>query len=245
MERSELVEQILKRVSEKLAESGSDISELDINDVCDISCEKKDLIILSQKHDEICHKLLISSALNEKMRCICALNEDFKVDICNAEAVVLFDFTVVAMTKIAMGTGDCPYTRLAMKALLSGKKLYVPKSQVQLYSYKDTASKGYYQSLEKNLDILVGAGLVICDDENIEACILGDKAVSAKTIGNAVCNRAKPMKKSTISKRVVTERDIMDASKEGLTVLEVPCNSIITDLAKDSARARGIDLVRV
>lgn len=245
MERSELVEQILKRVSEKLAELDSDVYESDGKDTCDISFEKKDLIILSQKHDESCHRLLISSALNEKMRCLCALNEDFKVDICNAEAVVLFDLTVDTMTKIAMGTGDCPYTRLAVKALLSGKKLYIPRSQVQLYSYKDTAVRTYYKSLERSLDILIEAGLTICDDNEIEAYILGDKAAGSRVTENAVCNRAKPSKKTAVSKRAVTERDIMDAAKAGLNVLEVSCNSIVTDLARDFARARGIELVRV
>lgn len=49
----------------------------------------------------------------------------YEVDLNNFEAVILFNLTCDALCKLASGTCDSAYTRLASQAILSGK-VYIP-----------------------------------------------------------------------------------------------------------------------
>ena len=55
---------------------------------------------------------------------------------------------------------------------------------------------------------------------------------------------APPAKEQTLSKRVVTERDIISLKESGVTRALIGEKTIVTDLAKDLARTRGIEIVR-
>lgn len=51
-------------------------------------------------------------------------------------------------------------------------------------------------------------------------------------------------KELTITKRVLTERDVIDANKEGITCIIVGERTILTDLAKERAANSGIKIVK-
>ena len=51
-------------------------------------------------------------------------------------------------------------------------------------------------------------------------------------------------KEITFSKKVISERDIIEANREGVKVIRVTSRNILTALAKDAAVTRNIRLIR-
>ena len=134
-----MVIQILSRVMEKLAQAGETVTGADDlqNIVQSIVAGTKEplpgLLVLTQEHGEKCHELLENPKIREKYNTSCALLQENQVSMDGIEAVVLFNLTTDAMCKLASGITDTPYTKLAAQALLMGKKLYVPREEVELY----------------------------------------------------------------------------------------------------------------
>ena len=60
----------------------------------------------------------------------------------------------------------------------------------------------------------------------------------------APAEEPEPEKEITFSKKVITERDIIEANRDGVKVIRITERNILTALAKDAASARNIRLVR-
>ena len=167
MDHNAIVDEILRRVAEKIseAEGGSaDCGE------CSDCGDKPGLLILTQDHGTACHAMLESEALKAHYSTDCALMHHYEVDLNNFEAVILFNLTCDALCKLASGTCDSAYTRLASQAILSGKKVYIPTEEVELYQYKETAPAAYYHMMQQKLDLLVASGVVVCAQASL--CLL-------------------------------------------------------------------------
>ncbi len=216
-----------------------------------LACEKRDspvadakpgLLILSQDHGETCHSVLESGRLAEFYRMDCAL---FKED-CNLaeyEGVIAYTLTNEAVGKIANGILDTDYAKLFAKALLCGKKVFVPQEEVELYAYKDMASAAYYGVLEQNLQLLVTSGVVIVPKDRLISVILG--ACEPEKEKSACGHEEKgPGVTVTVAKKVLTERDLIGARDQMANCVIIRENAIVTDLAKDYARKYGMVLKR-
>ena len=151
-----------------------------------------------------------------------------------------------------------------------GKKLYVPREEVELYKYPVGGLGSYQCMLQAQLTKLVSFGLKICPLAELEDCILGEnsceaapeqqkeEAGGADTCGEKVTAQEtapeapeaapapaeEPEKEITFSKKVITERDIIEANRDGVKVIRITERNILTALAKDAASARNIRLVR-
>ena len=178
----------------------------------------------------------------------------YEVDLDAYEAVVLFNLSCDAMAALASGACDTAYTRLASKAILSGKKVYVPTEEVELYQYRETAPAAYYNMMQQKLDLLVASGVVICAQASLEQVILGNAspvpaavapvcaaAAPAAPAPAAACCEAKAVR---IEKRVLTEKDLIEANMGGVTEVHIGEKTIVTALAKDAAKDRGMTIVR-
>ena len=157
------------------------------------------------------------------------------------------------LPKLALGLCDTPYTRLAAQAILTGKRVYVPTEEVELYRYASTAPAAYYAMMKERLDLLLASGVVVCSKHNLEGLLLGGAACeSAPAEGPAAAEPSAPApmpaareeKLVHVTKRVLTERDIRDAAAEKVTCIHVPAKCILTALAKDCAKEHGIRLVQ-
>ena len=201
MDHNAIVDEILRRVAEKISEAEG------------CCAGKPGLLILTQDHGTDCHATLESEALKASYRTDCALMHHYEVDLDDYAAVVLFNLSCDAMAALASGACDTAYTRLASKAILSGKKVYVPTEEVELYRYKETAPAAYYNMMQQKLDLLVASGVVICARAGLEQVILGSETpapvpaaapVSAAPAcaAPAACCEAKEVR---IDKRVLTE----------------------------------------
>lgn len=266
MEKNEMIEQIVARVAEKLAQAGETVSG--IKEVSDPSLPG--LLILTQDHGTECHKLLESERIRKQYNTCCALLQEDQVDLDGIDTVVLFNLTIDAMCKIVSGIVDTPYTKIVAKALLLGKKLYVPKEEVELYSYPVSSLGSYQCMLQAKLTKLVYWGLKICPLNQIEDCILGKTSVCMEEDNlnqadntekekmkdccdvsdeksEGIEHKTEPVreeKEITISRRVITERDIIEANRDNVKVIHLTERNIVTALARDAASARNIRLVR-
>lgn len=240
MDHNAIVDEILRRVAEKISEAEG------------CCAGKPGLLILTQDHGTDCHATLESEALKASYRTDCALMHHYEVDLDDYAAVVLFNLSCDAMAALASGACDTAYTRLASKAILSGKKVYVPTEEVELYQYKETAPAAYYNMMQQKLDLLVASGVVICARASLEQVILGSETpapvpaaapVSAAPACDApvACSEVKEVR---IDKRVLTEKDLIEANMDGVTKVYIGEKTIITALAKDAAKDRGMTIVR-
>ena len=240
MDHNAIVDEILRRVAEKISEAEG------------CCAGKPGLLILTQDHGTDCHATLESEALKASYRTDCALMHHYEVDLDAYEAVVLFNLSCDAMAALASGACDTAYTRLASKAILSGKKVYVPTEEVELYQYKETAPAAYYNMMQQKLDLLVASGVVICARASLEQVILGSETpapVPAAAPVSAAPACAAPVacsevKEVRIDKRVLTEKDLIEANMDGVTKVYIGEKTIITALAKDAAKDRGMTIVR-
>lgn len=270
MEKNEMIEQILSRVIEKLDAAGETVSGTELMQTPAAAApDPKDLpglLVLTQEHGMDCHKLLESPRMKEKYRIGCALLNEGETTLDGIETVVLFNLTTEAMCKLASGITDTSYTKLAAQALLTGKKLYVPREEVELYKYPVGGLGSYQCMLQAQLTKLVSFGLKIYPLDQLENCILGEDsseaapelpAAEAATKASAACSESRPVaeeaavkpepekeKEITFSKKVISERDIIEANRDGVKVIHVTPRNILTALAKDAAMTRNIRLVR-
>lgn len=243
MDHSKLVDEIVARVAAKLAAA----ERCDACGGCSGE-EKPGLLILTQQHGEVCHAALESAKLREHFRTDCALLKDYQVGIDDFDVVILYQLTNEALGKLASGVCDTPYTKLAHEAILKGKRIYVPTEQVELYGYATTAPAPYYHMMQEKLDLLVSSGVVICAQSNLESAILSRASAAPEAPCSAcVSAPASPCREERevrIDKRVLTERDISAACADKATAIHIGARCILTDLAKDFAKAKGIALVR-
>ena len=247
MDHNAIVEEILRRVAEKISEAEGSCAP------CADSGGKPGLLILTQDHGTVCHATLESEALKARYRTDCALMHHYDVELDDYEAVVLFNLSCDAMAALASGACDSAYTRLASKAILSGKKVYVPTEEVELYQYRETAPAAYYNMMQQKLDLLVASGVVICAQASLEQVILGSAspvpaaaapvraaAPAAPAPAAACCEE----RAARVNKRVLTEKDLIEANMSGVTEVHIGGKTIVTALAKDAAKDRGMTIVR-
>lgn len=260
MEKKERMEQIIARVAKELARTGETVTADRVLEALETLGRLPGLLALTSEHGGRCHKLLESSRIGERYRTCCALTQDYQVDPEQYDVVVLFNLTTEAMCRIASGITDTPYTKLAARALLSGKRLYVPREEVELYQYPAGEAGSYSCMMQGKLTKLVSWGLRICPMDQLEDRIL-EEASSAESGGCAAAEpcraagearaaageggpeRVLEEKEITFSKRAITERDILEASRDHVKVIRITGRNILTALARDAVLSRNIRLV--
>ncbi|MEM1485476.1 hypothetical protein V6615_11445 [Oscillospiraceae bacterium PP1C4] len=232
MDFNTLVEEIVARVTKQVEQAES---------ACSVPDARPKLLILNRSHQDCCHRMLESKRLGEKYQTVCALLNEYSCDLNDFEAVLLYGLNNEALSKIAAGICDTPYTSLAVQAILMGKKIYAVRDDVELFDYEQTAPAAYYSMMLEKVTLLEQSGVVLVSSDMLEDAMLGE------TVGCTECKTApckKPVKEIHISKKVITEKDVIAAYADGATVLRVGSKSIITDLARDYAHERRIEIAR-
>lgn len=243
MDQSKLIDEIVSRVAAKLAEAAGETFPGEACDGCG-DPDRPALLVLTQQHGTDCHALLDSQTLRGRYRTDCALLSEGNIDIADYEVVVLYQLTNEALGKLACGVCDTPYTKLASQAILMGKRVYVPTEEVELYRYASTAPAAYYAMMREKLDLLANSGVVICAQSSLERAILATSAGSAPACPVPPTQPDRTEKELRLTKRLLSERDVASASAEHFTCIRLPAKCIITALAQECARERGICLVR-
>lgn len=247
MDHKELVELILARVMEKLSQGG------DCSQECPCGGPAPDdgrpgLLILTQEHGQTCHSVLEDPRLTVRYRTECALLQNYQVDLDRFEAVVIYEFTNETLCKLAGGICDTPFLKLAQQALLGGKRVFVPTEELE--AMRATSCKlpaPYCAMLQEKLALLTACGLTICSQQNLAGAILDgacpacDAPVPAPATAPEPCC---PAKELHLEKRVITERDVTAADADKVTCIHIGEKAILTALAAEYAKSKGIRLIR-
>lgn len=235
-----LIDEIYRRVQERVAACEAE-PEAEANRIEAVEADEKPVLgIISENHGEFCHEIYECKQLAEFYHMKCAQLED-AWDVENWEGVIAYTLTNEALGKIVNGILDTPYTKAFGKALLCGKKIYVPEEDIELYRYKETAPKEYYQKLEANLEILKKSKVEILPNAQIVPVILGGGACQSKSEPEVKAEE----KDCTFTKRVLSERDLITAHGDKVTRILVTRKTIVTDLAEEYAKKYHIVIAKV
>lgn len=247
MDHNDLVELVLARVVEKLAQKSAGAGSCAACGGPAPDDQRPGLLILTQEHGEYCHSVLEDPRLTAQFRTECALQQDYKVDMDNFDVVVIFEFTNEVLCKLASGICDTPFTKLAQQALLTGKRVFVPTEEME--AMRTTSCKlpaPYCAMLQEKLAMLTACGLTICSQQNLAAAILDGAscACAAPAAPAAAPAPAVTPKEIRLDKRVITERDIIAADTDKVTCIHIGERAILTALATERVKSKGICLVR-
>ncbi len=217
MELSELIEQIARKVTER-------ISDLE---------NKPKLLILSEAHGASCHEIFENEALKQKYDVVCALMNEYQCDAGQYDVIVLRAVSNTALGKIAGGSADSPFTETAVKAILLGKPIFALEDDTELFRYRETAPKPYYDMMMQKIELLKSSGIRFYSGEQIVSRLLEretPRSDCGQCAGEPFC----------LEKRIITERDIHNLHERSIKQIRISRKTIVTDLAREYAERRGI-----
>lgn len=235
MDYKQLVDEILKRVAAKMVDLESDNQSAN-------KMNKRRILILTEQHGTICHELLENSKLQTSCRLECALQNEYNCDLKDYEAVVIYNLSNSALSKLAGGIMDTPFINLASKAILLGMKVLVPTEEIELYQYEKTAPDAYYAMMCDKLKLLQNSGVTVCKHCELEN-ILAGCSQSPECLKKNL-SLAEERKYAKIDKKVITEKDIKSVTADGATFISINRNAILTDLAKEYLNTRKVVIER-
>ena len=235
MDLDALISEICTKVQARIAACENNPEECICKDSEDK--DKPVLVVLAEKHGEICHPTYENEELRACYAMKCALLDE-DACVCNCEGVIAYTLSNESLGKIANGIFDTDYTRAFGKALLSGKKVFVPEEEIELFKYKETAPKAYYARLEQNLSFLKENGVVVVPNKDLVGAIMGSEP--GKCAAETTCSVCTEEKVLVFTKKVLSERNLKSAKEEKYTKIAVSRKSIVTDLARDYAKKYSI-----
>ncbi|MCK5913589.1 MAG: hypothetical protein KAG12_06895 [Desulfuromusa sp.] len=134
-------------------------------------------------------------------------------DIVAPVRTILPFLSCTQMADLALGRTTGPLLKKALDLLLKGKTVEV--FEFEYLNFNKTAPEALYQLYASYEKTLRGFGL---------------KRIEAETQG------------TWLHKRLVTERDIIEAHQQGISVLQILSDAQLTPLAIDYAREHGVQL---
>lgn len=261
MDPNALIDEIVSRVAAKLAALNA--GGLPAETVGRVEPERQPCILaVTEKSGDDVLRFLTDQRLLDYYRTASAPGGESYVGMDSVEVVVLYDFTLCNMVKIADGSCDTPYTRLVREAILSGKKVFIPEEEVMLLRYAQTCPMPYYNMLSRKLEFLKACGIVVCPERELAEKILGSEkgcccggAPAAEVPAVQAAAEPEPAAPAepeappapvavTITKRVLHERDVLDAATQKATEIHIAEKCILTELAKEAAKRMRIAIVR-
>lgn len=229
MDPDSLVDEIARRVIERIG--GREIAAGSNTGNIGLTGQKAAALVLSCRNAGRYRAQLGSLAVSHRYEIDYLCANERQVDISRYEAVVLLDLSLDALAEMACGTADRGYSLLAEKALLLGKRIIVPRQEVELFRFKDTAPERYYKMMLEKLNFLTDSGVVFCEADELEAQLLSQNAPKA------ACELE-------LNRSLITEADVKSAATDGTVCLLVHKNALITALAADCAKQHAITIKR-
>ncbi|MGO5115773.1 hypothetical protein ACTQ33_12215 [Candidatus Avoscillospira sp. LCP25S3_F1] len=233
MEFTELVDEIVARVMSRMTEQASTAPS-----------GKPKLLVLTPEHGTLCHEALEHEALLEYYDTECALLQEYHCSIDDYEAVLVYGLDVPSLCQLADGDCHTPFTQLAQKAMLSGKRLFVAQETVELFQFAATAPAAYYAMLLQKLSFLQQCGVTLCPHGQLAAAVLSEEIPTPEAPAAPCPPTPAAGREVLLEKRVISERDLRDAVGRDVRAVRVTKRAIVTELAKEYLQARNIALLR-
>ena len=244
MDFSNLVDEITRRVLGRIQSAGDSL----------VIAKPKLLILTAAQNARFDH-FLSTTRLGDCYDLSCSSDPCPEENLDAYEALVLFDLRIEELGRISAGVCGSPYSCLVTRAILTGKRIYLPAREIELLCYEQSAPPRYFAMMKEKLDLLEQSGVKICSLEELESELLG--LATRKSAQACAAPVIKPSESKApagqrpgaassfrVDKRVLTEKDLIEARMKGATDVLIKKTCIITDLACEYARARQLNLVR-
>ena len=152
------------------------------------------------------------------------------------DAVVFPTLSQNTAAKAAQGIRDGFACDAMACALLAGRRVVAARDSV----CPGRAGGAYAGMLRTILERLVAFGVALCDADDLGAAVRGCSAPAP-----ASASPEPPRKPAAKGKKtVITASAVQDAARAGKTEITLDAAAILTPLARDEARERGIRFVR-
>lgn len=251
MNEKMLVDEIVKRVSEKMLALG----DRDAAQPC-CSCqsqigtgaERPRLLLLAREPSDLLGTYCHSEHLDGSWVLDCRFPHDLETlsfdELPTAPQVLVFNLTVADLADISSASPQSGYTRAILKAILNGSKIAVNQDGVELAKWEGSCPPCYYKVLSNKLHFLEKCGVVF----TALASYMNVLSTAAPEVKQAAPLSASPglgSKPAVIwDRRVLTESDLVRLLQDGQKVIAVSQRTILTDLAREFILRHGFELVR-
>lgn len=223
MEFEKLVEVILKGVQEELARMESPNMNL------------QKVLVASRLCHQGCQSVLNQGDL-PNCQVDYSVSQGHNVNLKGYNEIVVGDLDNESLTKLQMGLADSPYLKLISQGLMEGKKIYIPREEIQFLNFKDTAPKSFTRLFQQKLDTLAGWGVVIKPKADIVQLLNEKYQVQSEPISGDG---------KIINKKYVTQRDVEEAVLSGAKEITLTKSSKLTDIAEEYAERHNIKIYKM
>lgn len=164
----------------------------------------------------------------------------------SCDVYIITDLTISMLAHLALAAPKDKREEIILRALLSGKNVYVLQNGIEVYAYKDTAHKNMYQIYQDYLSRIQLYGIQLIDDVSvIEALPFHDKKIEKDD--KKSCSVPMECSKSfdTLDlrgKKVLLEKDLKNYHLQRNCVILLDKKCIITPLAEDYIRMHMISI---
>lgn len=141
------------------------------------------------------------------------------------------NITINTLSKVSLGMIDSFVSNIIWNYLYMEKKVYLDFASVNNYLGEQCKNKEINRIIENHIDTLKKMGAIEIEEGNYIEKIVNTHKVSTE----------KENRINNDFKKVITERDIIEFSSNGKSIV-IPKGTIITPLAKDRAKELGIKI---
>ena len=195
--------------------------------------------VLQKKADQVRYKIVISESQLESLKnaagsleftpVVNPSREMFAQILWSAEQVIIPYLSVTALSKTAGLIGDEPVPGITIKALFDEIPVIACSDNIHGLKFSDcTRPRKLLEMVHTNLAVIEGMGIELVQLEKLPEKIAVKKPVDPDSeIG---------------AKNVITNEDVRIAANQNLKSLNFPKGTIVTPLARDTARSLGIEI---
>lgn len=234
MDMEQLVQEIVARVKERIAQES--VGQLAA--AADMNVAEKQIMVVNRKGCGTCGECWkMRGGLRSQI--LCTKSGFGKLPDADTKAIVALHLTELDVMKIAVGVASDEFTEVLVSGLLLGIPVFVPLEYAEFSSCASESAKRYRTILEEKQKFLESCGVRFLPEREVLVYLNADEKMEEE----------RPMSTSWIKtgknkrKRLLTERSIQDAEQYGQTQIVIDRKTIVTDLAKEYAYKRNIQLV--
>jgi ethanolamine utilization protein len=203
---------------------------------------RRKVLIISKDLNQSCPDLV----KNQNLKDCCDVNSvDSNTQQVNLEGyskVIVCDLDNDSLSKLTSGIFDNPYLKLIGSCIMQGKNIAVVEDDIEFLQYQDTAPDSFLAMFNNKLDRLREWGIEIrsLDDLTVSLCQRGDTADDMSNDDKMTA--PEPVSGIVITKKALTESDVINANFKHLKEIKVSRDTIVTEVASEYARRHGITI---
>ena len=204
---------------------------------------KRKVLVISKDLNQSCPDLISNKNLKESCDVDSVDNNAQQVNLEGYSKVIVCDLDNDSLSKLTSGIFDNAYLKLIGSCIMQGKDIAIVEDDIEFLQYQDTAPKAFLAMFNHKLDTLREWGLEVrsLDDLTVSLCSRDDTDNPEKVAQTA----PERVSGSVITKRALTETDVINANFRHQTEILISENTLVTEVAADSAKRRRITITRV